>query len=181
MECPVCYESKTLCTFTCGHSFCHTCTKSWYNQGSSSCPMCRKSLCFKGFTKLKKKWFREKQEQVYLDLITQMTNELREEYLDVMLMCITVVQNRFEYVMSKYPEISCEELSFVLRVTWIDVDVLMNDTSSVIYEPKTFMRYIFVNGTEYGVKNLSHSYHMMNIMSKDGKLNASHAANRCKL
>jgi hypothetical protein len=143
--------------------------------------MCRKSLCFKGFTKLKKKWFREKQEQVYLDLITQMTDELREEYLDVMLMCITVVQNRFEYVMSKYPEISCEELSFVLRVTWIDVDVLMNDTSSIIYEPKTFMRYIFVNGTEYGVKNLSHSYHMMNIMSKDGKLNASHAANRCKL
>ena len=143
--------------------------------------MCRKSLCFKGFTKLKKKWFREKQEHVYLDLITQMTDELREEYIDVMLMCITVVQNRFEYVMCKYPDISCEELSFVLRVTWVDVDVLMNETSSVIYEPKTFMRYIFVNSTEYGVKNLSHSYHMMNIMSKDGKINATHATNRCKL
>jgi len=177
----VCYESKSLCTFTCGHSFCHECTKSWYNKGNASCPMCRGSLCFKGFTKLKKKWFREKQEQVYMDLVTQAMDELEEEYLDVLVPCLEVIQNRFNYIMCKYPDMSCEELSFVLRVTWVDVDVLMNETPSVIYEPKTFMRYIFVNGTEYDVKNLSHSHHMMNIMSKDGKLNATHATNRCKL
>ena len=157
MECPVCYENKNLCTFTCGHSFCHTCTKSWYNKGSSSCPMCRKSLCFKGFTKLKKKWFREKQEQVYLDLITQITDELREEYIDVILACIAFVQTRFDYVMCKYPDISCDELSFVLRVTWVDIDVLMNDTSYIVYEPKTYTKYIFVNGTEQNVKSSHHS------------------------
>ena len=68
-----------------------------------------------------------------MDLVTQAMNELEKEYLDVLVPCLEVIQNRFNYIMCKYPDISCEELSFVLRVTWVDVDVLMNETPSVIY------------------------------------------------
>ena len=156
MECPVCYESKhshECLKFTCGHEFCKDCTKTWYMKGTSSCPMCRKSLCFKGFTKLKRIWFRERQERVYRDLITRVTDELRAEYLDVILACISVVQARFEYTMRVYPTISCEDLDFVLRVTWVDVDVLMRDTRVRVYEPQMYRKFLFISRTEYGLKN----------------------------
>ena len=161
MECPVCYESKSLCTFTCGHSFCHECTKSWYNKGNASCPMCRGSLCFKGFLKLKQKWHQEKQEQVYIDLVTQAISELEKEYLDVLVACLEVIQNRFNYTMCRYPNISCDELYFVLRMTWVDVDSMMNEINVIVHEPQIYRRYLFVNKTEYGVKNLSHAQHVI--------------------
>jgi hypothetical protein len=156
MECPVCYESKhsrECLKFTCGHTFCKECTKTWYMKGTSSCPMCRKSLCFKGFTRLRGHWFRERQERVYLDLVTQITDELRDEYLDVVLACISAVQARYDYVTCAYPRVSCEELAFVLRATWVDVDTLMRGVPVVVYEPQMYRKFLFVNRTEYGLKN----------------------------
>jgi predicted amidophosphoribosyltransferase len=64
MECPVCYEQTAKCRFKCGHSFCHSCTKSWLYKGNSTCPMCRKPMCFDGMIRLKKKWNRENCEDV---------------------------------------------------------------------------------------------------------------------
>ena len=86
--------------------------------------MCRGSMCFRGITKLKKQWHREKQEQVYIDLTERIFDELGETYDDIILSCIEVVQNRFEYIMYKYPKISCEVLNLVLGFTWMDVDYL---------------------------------------------------------
>jgi hypothetical protein len=181
MECPVCYESKSLCNFTCGHSLCYSCTKSWYNKGTSTCPMCRGSMCFRGLLKLKKQWHREKCEDTYKNLVTYIFDELMEDYGDIALQCLEVVQNRYEYMMLKHPNISCEYLDIVLRMTWVDIDYLMKSPIENVYEPQTYRRYLFVNGTEYYVKNLSHTKHMLDIMSKDGKFNSSYATDRCQL
>ena len=122
-------------------------------KGTSSCPMCRKSLCFKGFTKLKSIWFRERQERVYADLVARIIDELSDGYLDVVLACISIVQARFEYVMRAYPRVSCEDLDFVLRVTWVDVDTLMCGVPVRVYEPQMYRKFLFISRTEYGLKN----------------------------
>lgn len=179
-ECPICYEKNAYCNFTCGHSFCQSCTKSWHNKGKSTCPMCRASMCFKGFIKMKKKWYQEKLEDTYKSLVNIIFEELMEEYSDVVLQFLEVVQNRYEYTLSNYPNISCEELDIVLRMTWVDVDFLMNNKHENVYEPKTYTRYLFINGTEYNIKNLSYTQHVINVMYKNGKCNSSYVSNRCK-
>lgn len=121
-------------------------------KGKSTCPMCRSSMCFRGITKLKKDWNREKQEQVYSDLMAQILDELMDDYEDIVLQCLEVVQNRFDYIMCRYPKISCETLRWVLGVTWMDVDYLMNTPTKKVYEPPTFSKYLMVSKNEYGVK-----------------------------
>jgi len=180
-ECPVCYESEACCKFTCGHSFCRGCTKSWYNKGKSTCPMCRASMCFKGFIKMKKIWYQEKREDTYKNLVSLIFEELMEDFGDIVLQALEAVQYRYEYTILHYPNISCEELDIVLRMIWVDIDCLMNNKYNNIYEPKTYTRYLFVNDTEYGVKNLSYTRYILNIMYKHGKLNPSYVSNRCKL
>jgi hypothetical protein len=95
---------------------------------------------------LKKEWEQEKKKQVYLDLMTQIFDEFTEEYMDIIHMCLSVVQNRFEYIICKYPKISCEELDTVLRMTWVDVDYLMNEPSVKMQpEPRTFEKYLMIS------------------------------------
>lgn len=144
VECPVCYENKVACQFTCGHGFCKDCTKMWYMKGKCSCPMCRAPMCFRGIIEAKKAWHREKWDEVYFDTVAEIFEKLGEEYRDVLLQCLEAVQNRFEYVTLKYPKLNRDELHFVLCVTWIDVDYLMNVPRKKIYEPRTFEKYIFI-------------------------------------
>jgi hypothetical protein len=149
MECPVCYESEAKCLFTCGHSFCKECTKMWYMKGKCSCPMCRAPMCFKGIIDVKKIWRREKLEEVYVDLVGEMFDELGDDYKDVLLQCIEVVQNRFEYVIHKHPKITLDELNFVLRVTWIDIDYLLNGPTMNLHpEPRTYEKYLMISKYE---------------------------------
>ena len=117
-------------------------------KGKSSCPMCRASMCFKGITKMKKEWYQEKRQETYVNLVVQMFDELMEEYDDIILQCLEVVQNRYEYALSKYPDISCDMLDIIMRVTWVDIDYLMNNQDQHIYEPKTFERYLMVSKYE---------------------------------
>jgi hypothetical protein len=57
MECPVCYCNKVSCTLVCGHSFCKSCVKTWYYKcDEPSCPMCRRTLYFKGMHKVVEEW-----------------------------------------------------------------------------------------------------------------------------
>ena len=148
MECPVCYESEAQCRFTCGHGCCKECTKTWYMKGNSTCPMCRESLCFRGITKLKSQWYREQQEEVYINLIEKIFVELGEDYGDVLIDCLEVVQNRFEYIMTKYPKISPYVLSLILGFTWMDIDYLLNVRQERIYEPRTYEKYLMVSKYE---------------------------------
>jgi len=114
-------------------------------KGKSSCPMCRAPMCFKGILKLKKQWHREKQEETYKNVVTLIFDELMEEYDDIVLQCLEVVQNRFEYMMLKYPKISCEKLDIILRMTWIDIDYLLDNQTIIVYEPRTFEKYLMVS------------------------------------
>jgi len=143
MECPVCYESEAKCRFTCGHNFCHECTKTWYMKGNCSCPMCRAPICFKGIVAAKKVWHKYKQEEVYTDLVIEIFDRIEE---DILLQCLEVVQNRFEYVTHKYPNLTRDELKFVLCVTWVDIDYLVTGLRRKLCpEPRTFEKYLMVS------------------------------------
>ena len=89
---------------------------------------------------------------MYSDLMTQIIDELMDDYEDIVIQCLEVVQNRFDYIMCRYPKISCETLRWVLGVTWMDVDYLMNTPTKKVYEPPTFSKYLMVSKNEYGVK-----------------------------
>jgi hypothetical protein len=118
-------------------------------KGKSSCPMCRASMCFKGITKLKKEWYQEKRQETYVNLVMQMFDELMEEYDDIILQCLEVVQNRYEYALSKYPDISCDMLDMIMRITWVDIDYLMNGLMIKVYpEPRTYEKYLMISKYE---------------------------------
>lgn len=57
-ECAVCYSedgpSRKLC---CGHEFCGSCIKAWYQKGTGTgCPMCRAPIYFRGFHQVRDSW-----------------------------------------------------------------------------------------------------------------------------
>ena len=106
---------------------------------------------------MKKEWYQEKRQETYVNLVVQMFDELMEEYDDIILQCLEVVQNRYNYVMHKYPKESCDALDLVLRLTWMDIEWLMNDSSEKVYEPKTFTKYLLVS--KHGYINRRHPYH----------------------
>ena len=112
---------------------------------------------------MKKLWHREKQEETYKNLVTLIFDELMEDYGDIVLQCLEVVQNRYEYMMLKYPGISCKKLDIILRMTWIDIDYLMNSPIENIYEPMTFEKYLMVSKD----KEMSNSLEVMLCLIKD--------------
>lgn len=72
-----------------------------------------------------------------------------------------VIQNRYEYIKLKYPNVACEVLEPLLRVTWIDVDYLMNNSNEIFYEPFTFQKYLMISKYEKchdTINALSHLY-----------------------
>jgi hypothetical protein len=117
-------------------------------KGKASCPMCRGSMCFKGFTRMRRHWYQDKREQVYLDLIEELFEQYNEEYKDVVMTFFNVIQNRYEYIKLNYPNVACEVLEPLLRVTWIDVDYLMNNSNEIFYEPFTFEKYLMISKYE---------------------------------
>jgi len=141
----VCYESDASCKFTCGHNFCHQCTKNWFQKGQSTCPMCRASMCFKGIVKMKKKWHREKQEETYKNLVNHIFDELMEDYDDIVLNILDLVQKRYLYTLLSCPCISCDDLDLVMRMTWVNVDYMLNTSGEIFYEPRTFEKYLMVS------------------------------------
>ena len=150
MECPVCYEPTARCQFKCGHVFCHSCTKTWLYKGNSSCPMCRKSLCFNGMIRLKKKWNRENCEDVFQGILEEVCDE---NYIHVLLNCISMVQERFNYVSKRFPDLEPLDIDFILRYAWIPIEALLDHHFVEYFDIFTFERLLFVNRTKYG--NLS--------------------------
>lgn len=43
MECPVCFENKTLCKLSCTHHICNKCLSEWLNI-NNNCPLCRNKI-----------------------------------------------------------------------------------------------------------------------------------------
>ena len=82
-DCPICYEENPRCRLVCGHAFHRECIKKWYMEGGDTgCPMCRKTIYFKGLYKQKKKWDLERHEkrcsEVYQEFIQQLLEDARE-------------------------------------------------------------------------------------------------------
>lgn len=171
MECPVCYEPTARCQFKCGHVFCHSCTKTWLYKGNSSCPMCRKSLCFNGMIRLKKKWNRENCEDVFQGILEEVCDE---NYIHVLLNCISMVQERFNYVSKRFPDLEPLDIDFILRYAWIPIEALLDHHFVEYFDIFTFERLLFVNRTKYG--NLSRRRKTEQSTFKHGSLSQNHGA-----
>lgn len=152
MECPVCYDNDAKCKFTCGHTFCHTCTKKWIHKGNTTCPMCRASICFKGIIKQKKIMKIESLYEIYIDAISDLFEDYFDEYKHIFMFFLLVVQERFNYTLKRFPNITTEQMNVVLRYTWISIGDLVEDTTYIIYEPQTYRKFLFVGRNEYAVR-----------------------------
>lgn len=75
-------DNDDACKLTCSHSFCHSCVKGWYTKGNSSCPMCRRPMYFRGFSKTIRKWEDEKLEQMYADVYSESMELILSEWND---------------------------------------------------------------------------------------------------
>lgn len=81
MECSVCYTENPKCKLVCGHSFCMSCIKEWYLKcdDEATCPMCRRSIYFKGMRKMCDKWEEEKHEKKLQETFENCFNEILDE------------------------------------------------------------------------------------------------------
>ncbi len=172
MECPVCYEPTARCQFKCGHVFCHSCTKTWLYKGNSSCPMCRKSLCFDGMIRLKKKWNRENCEDVFQGILEEVFMDCDETYKGVLLNCISLVQSRFNYVSKRFPDLEPLDIDIILRYAWIPIESLLDHHFIEYFDIFTFEHLLFVNRTKYG--NLSRRRKTEHSTFKHGPLSQNH-------
>jgi len=116
--------------------------------------MCRRSMCFRGITKMKRQWDRQRKFSVFTDLVNEVFNDLCEtDDMHFFVQCLQILQERFNYMISKYIDLDIETFEWVLRMTWFSVDFIMNNTTRRIYEHPTFTRYLMVSDTVYGVKS----------------------------
>ena len=85
MECSVCYETGPCRKLCCGHEFCSGCLKSWYLKGTGSgCPMCRRTIYFKGFHKVEESWNEDAWETRCSEVYDQLVDDALD-YLQKML------------------------------------------------------------------------------------------------
>ena len=93
----MCYcESGSFCKLTCGHSFCKPCIKTWYLKGTGTgCPMCRKPIHFKGFSKIREQWDQESCEIRCNEIIDEAMTAVIEEAFEF---CAEVGSNRMRRI-----------------------------------------------------------------------------------
>jgi hypothetical protein len=154
----VCYENDASCKFTCTHAFCHTCTKKWIRKGNMTCPMCRSSICFRGIIKKKMMLKIESFYELYTDIMTEMFEGYSDEYQDVFMICLSVIQERFNYTLKKYLNITTDQMNDILRYTWISISTLVGDDRYIIYEPPPYRKFLFVGKTSYAVQSFRFLY-----------------------
>ena len=148
MECPVCYErSQSPCRFVCGHSFCYQCVKTWYQKGSSTCPMCRGDMCFRGLREVKRGWDDERREGVLEEFVEYVMEDMEE--CEYMVDVLEYVYERYNTLVRMYPGIDHEILWYVLRSPYFRLDVRRVWVED---EFPTYMRYLMVPKTAYGVR-----------------------------
>ena len=147
MECPVCYECSSECTFVCGHSFCYQCVKTWYQKGSQTCPMCRTTMCFRGGRCAKKEWDQEKREGILAAVVEELLHDPEDfEYgVDI----VGFIHERYNTLMENYPGIDGDTLDYVLRNPWVDIEM---ERVMMFHEIPTYMKYLMVPKTSYGVQ-----------------------------
>ena len=64
-----------------------------------------------------------------------------------------MVQERFNYVSKRFPDLEPLDIDFILRYAWIPIETLLDHHFVEYFDIFTFERFLFVNRTKYG--NLS--------------------------
>jgi len=136
MECPICYtENKPSYSLVCGHSFCYQCLKHWYqNSETQTCPLCRGSIFFRGFPRVKNKWDEE--------FIHKRARILNNTSLDEVLHTMNIIHSEC----SKVDEMKQRYIS----PHWLKFDFSMKNVKHIIKSPNA--DYTVVNNgkiTEY--------------------------------
>lgn len=169
MECPVCYDCEAQCDFVCGHSFCYQCVKTWYQKGTSTCPMCRRGMCFRGVIDAKKVWNREKRERLLEDVVEELFLDM-EDYDDYEygVDMLEIMYDRFNTIIETFPYIDEDTFWFILQNPWITID---EQKVYGFHEVPTYMRYLMVSKTAYGVKRTlgprrNYKFRFCNILPK---------------
>lgn len=79
MECPICFTDSNLTTLVCSHHICIHCVEDWYPR-NPSCPLCRKSLYFRGMYKKKLEWVNNRQYIIQDKVYSRLIDSLFEDY-----------------------------------------------------------------------------------------------------
>lgn len=154
MECPVCFSDKPLVKLSCGHSFCKTCVKEWHAK-APTCPMCRRTMLFKGVTRLNTESQQKRVDSMYDDVISAAYDSVCEQ---------AVIPEFIPYAMH-----SVEKTFRALRMIHVDPDIIeaiIYDTDEIWSERNTYARvrrfYYNKERLKYGVpesrKRTSHGY-----------------------
>jgi hypothetical protein len=120
---------------------------------------------------LKKKWNRENCEDVFQGILEEVCDE---NYIHVLLNCISMVQERFNYVSKRFPDLEPLDIDFILRYAWIPIEALLDHHFVEYFDIFTFERLLFVNRTKYG--NLSRCRKTEHSTFKHGSLSQNHGA-----
>lgn len=132
MECSVCYsETGPFRALSCNHSFCSGCIKNWYLKGTGSgCPMCRRPIYFKGFSKIRNDWNDEAWEtkcnEIFVEFMDdcindafQMASSLPNRYRKSILSAIIddIKETERTFSVMKKEKYDSEDIEFVLNET----------------------------------------------------------------
>lgn len=119
----MCYDKKCNCTLFCGHKFCLSCVKTWYMDGSGTCPMCRKKVRFRRMPL--KKWAIEaeetKKEKVFQDTIDEHLEHMPEiDVLDMLQRTYRALKDWYDHE---------------------DIDYILNETSEYYSDRRVHLNY----------------------------------------
>jgi hypothetical protein len=90
--------------------------------------------------------------EIYIDVVSNLFEDYLDEYSDIFMIFLLVIQERFNYTLKRFPDITTEQMNDVLRYTWISIGDLVDDNTFVIYEPQVYRKLLFVGRNEYAVR-----------------------------
>ena len=118
MECPVCYCSQTSCKLACGHSFCHSCVKTWYikcqDEAFPSCPMCRKPIYFRGMNDKIDDWEEEHRENMFQKVFEEHLEQLLEDVNIFTMSLIEFMSERLHKIREYDCELTEDDIDFMI-------------------------------------------------------------------
>jgi hypothetical protein len=109
-------------------------------------------MCFRGFRDLKERWDVERREGVLEEFVDELMGVECEYMMDV----LAFVYDRYNTLVRYYPRIGDELLAFVLRSPYFRIHVRRLKVSD---EFPTYMRYLMVPKTSYGVLSFRGNFH----------------------